>query len=235
MLPTSVEPHFFEAFSSYNQLKRVTAYCLRFAHNTRKKKKRGGHLIIEELNIAEMTIFKIIQEEHFHSEIIRLRKGKPLNKQSKIACLNASKDRLLRVSDRIQGLIMDYNTKHSWITTQNILLSRKHYATDFIIRHVHKEYKHAGINRILYGIRERFWPIDACNNVGCIIRGCITCFRVKPPEMQYRMSNLPALKITAARSFENIGVDYCGLFYVKKNDCNWNKGLDSDICLRLSR
>lgn len=82
-----------------------------------------------------------------------------------------------------------------------------------------KQYKHAGINGTLYGIiyRECFWPIDARNNIGRIIRGCITCFHAKPPEMQCRMSNLPTLRVTDARPFENVGVDYCGPFYVKEN------------------
>lgn len=129
---SSVEPHFFEAFSLYNQLKRVTTYCLRFTYNTRKNEKRGGHLTTEELNTAEITILKVIQEEQFYLEIICLRKGKPLNKPlSKIARLNASisKDGLFRVGGRIQGSILDYDAKHP------ILLSQRHHMTDLIIRH----------------------------------------------------------------------------------------------------
>lgn len=115
----------------HNQLKRVTTYCLQFTYNTRKND-NGGHLTTEELNTAEITILKVIQEEQFHLEIICLRKGKLLNKPlSKIARLNASisKDGLFRVGGRIQGSIVDYDAKHP------ILLPQRYHVTDLIIRH----------------------------------------------------------------------------------------------------
>lgn len=127
---TLVESHFFEAFSSYNQLKRVTTHCLRFTT-------RGRMISVEDISppknwTTEITILKVIQEEQFHLEIICLRKGKPLNKPlSKIARLNASisKDGLFRVGGRIQNSIVDYDAKHP------ILLPQRHHVTDLIIRH----------------------------------------------------------------------------------------------------
>ena len=40
--------------------------------------------------------------------------------------------------------------------------------------------------------------------------------RVQPPSSDYLMGQLPKDRVTAARPFSNVGVDYCGPFYIKE-------------------
>ncbi|XP_033229513.1 uncharacterized protein LOC117181054 [Belonocnema kinseyi] len=75
---------------------------------------------------------------------------------------------------------------------------------------------HARINATLYSVREIFWRIDGRNTTRHIIRQCVKCFRTKPRESEYIMGNLPQNRVSFFRPFVNIGVDYCGPFFIKE-------------------
>nr|XP_033323534.1 uncharacterized protein LOC117218909 [Megalopta genalis] len=50
-----------------------------------------------------------------------------------------------------------------------------------------------------------------------IIRKCLRCFEAKPTgPPDYLMGNLPRDRLVATRPFENTGVDYCGLLFMKE-------------------
>ena len=83
---------------------------------------------------------------------------------------------------------------------------------------------HAGTQATLYSIREFYWPIDGRNITRHVIRKCITYFRAKPRGVDYLMGNLPEHRLNSTRPFLNIGIDYCGPFYIKeKRHRNRNK------------
>ncbi|XP_076660083.1 uncharacterized protein LOC143363372 [Halictus rubicundus] len=48
------------------------------------------------------------------------------------------------------------------------------------------------------------------------IRNCVRCYRVQPPPTQYVMGDLPEARVTDSRPFANVGVDYCGPFFIKE-------------------
>ena len=75
---------------------------------------------------------------------------------------------------------------------------------------------HAGTNATLYGVRKAFWPIDGRNTTRHIIRQCVQCFRAKPREIDYIMGNPPQTRVSFSRPFVNVGVDYCGPFFIKE-------------------
>lgn len=97
-----------------------------------------------------------------------------------------------------------------------ILLPKQHPFTDLVIRDCHESNMHSGINATLYAMRTKYWPVDGRAEVRRILNGCMKCFRVKPKEPSYLMGNLPRVRVTASRPFENRGVDYCGTFFVKE-------------------
>ncbi|XP_033220907.1 uncharacterized protein LOC117175309 [Belonocnema kinseyi] len=102
-----------------------------------------------------------------------------------------------------------------------MVLPRSSHIPGLIILNEHLENKHAGIQTTLYAIRRRFWPLDGRSQVRKIIRKCIRCIRVNPSTAEYLMGNFPSIRITQARPFSNVGVDYCGPFYIKeKKICN---------------
>ena len=71
-------------FSSYNKLKRVIAYCMRF----KLRKVYQGSLQIGELENAEKIIIKLIQHSEFAEELSKLKQEKPVSKGSKLLTLN---------------------------------------------------------------------------------------------------------------------------------------------------
>ena len=111
---------------------------------------------------------------------------------------------------RLTNADLPYDQRHP------ILLPRKHHVTDLIIRDNHLALRHSGVQATLYSVRERYWPIDGRNTTRRIIYNCVKCCRLKPREINLQMGNLPADRLEYSRPFLNVGVDYCGPFYIKE-------------------
>lgn len=156
-------------YSSYNTLKRVVAYCMRFKF---LKKYRGSLLTIEELNNAEMVIVKLIQNVEFSREIQDLKKEKKVNSKSKLIALDPflDKNEILRVGGRLKNSNLQFSQKFP------MLLPRSHHVTNLLIDHYHQHYYHSGIQSTLYALRQKFWLLDGRNRVRKVIRQCIRCF-----------------------------------------------------------
>ena len=195
-------------YSSYNKLKRVIAHWMRFKF----QKQYQGLLKVEELDHAEKTIIKLVQNVEFNAEISRLKGGKDIHPKSKFLSLGPflDNDNILRVGGRLKESNLSYSQKHP------ILLPRSHYITSLIIEHYHKQNHHFGIQATLYALRRKFWLPDGRNQVRKIIRKCVRCFRINPAIPEYTMGNLPSVRSTPARPFSNVGVDYCGPFHIKE-------------------
>ncbi|GFY08355.1 integrase catalytic domain-containing protein [Trichonephila clavipes] len=71
VVDATFKAEFFQKFSSWNKLKRVVAYCLRFVKNCSLSacKRRKSFLTTAELSEAEKGIVKFIQRDHFSWEV----------------------------------------------------------------------------------------------------------------------------------------------------------------------
>jgi hypothetical protein len=91
----------FEKYSCVTKLVKVTAWCLRFIRNMsiNKNSKIQGSLSIPEVDEALRVLIKVAQKGDFEEEVKALRKGKELNKSSKILALDPFLDKngILRV------------------------------------------------------------------------------------------------------------------------------------------
>ena len=66
--------------------------------------------------------------------------------------------------------------------------------------------------------------IEGRNITQHVIRQCVTCFIVKSRGFEYLMGNLPEHRLQSNLPFLNVGVDYCGPFFIKeKRHRNRNK------------
>ncbi|XP_076660830.1 uncharacterized protein LOC143364282, partial [Halictus rubicundus] len=186
----------------------VIAYCLRFTNRNRCI----GPLSVEEIHLANERILTLIQQHSFSEEIHALKTGSELPSKSKLLCLSPFLDEkgILRVGGRLQNSKFSYQTKHP------ILLPKNNSVTNLIIHNAHIEHHHSGLTSTLYNVRQQYWPIDGKNTTRKILRNCVKCFRVNPPTTRYTMGNLPADRVTETRPFTNIGVDYCGPFFIKE-------------------
>ncbi|XP_033213946.1 uncharacterized protein LOC117171010 [Belonocnema kinseyi] len=135
-----------------------------------------------------------------------------LDSQSKLIPLNPFLDSqgILRVGGRLSHSSLPEEQRHP------ALLPPSHHITRLLIREEHLRLKHAGTQATLYSIRENYWRINGRNVIRQVIRQCIPCFRAKPRGADYLMGNLPLERVSFSGSFLNIGVDYCGAFYIKE-------------------
>ena len=200
-------------FSNLKKLTIVLANCLRFIYNSKTKKefRKTGRLSTDEYKNAFQKIIKTTQAEVFYKELHALSHKLPINSKSKLLNLNPFLESgLLKVGGRLTHAQLPESQKHP------VILPRNHPITRLIIREEHVNRMHAGINATLYGVRETFWPIDGRNTTRHIIRQCVRCFRAKPRETNYLMGDLPKNRVSFDRPFVNVGVDYCGPFFIKE-------------------
>ncbi|XP_043474385.1 uncharacterized protein LOC122506335 [Leptopilina heterotoma] len=198
-------------FSSLKKLIHVVAYCLRFRSRMRGPAEFPELLTTSEIQAAFTRLLFLAQREEFSDEVQSLKKGTNLSSRSKLLKLNPiMEDNLLKVGGRIKNAEISSKQQHP------ILLPKNHPLTDLITRDTHEKNLHPGISGTLYALRMSFWPIDGRLTVKKIINKCIKCFRIKPKESSYVMGDLPSVRVTASRPFENVGVDYCGPFFVKE-------------------
>lgn len=191
-------------YSSYNKLKRIVAYCMRF----KLQRQRSNSLSIEELNNAKMIIIKLIQNVEFAREISDLNHKGELHKKSKLLILKPflDKNNVLRVGGRTK------NSNKKFVEKHPILLPRSNHVTNLILKHFHEIDYHSGIQSTLYALRQKFWILNGRNQLRKMIRNYLRCFRVNPPNTEYIMADLPDVRLKEARPFSKVGIDYKKLF-----------------------
>ncbi|XP_071573524.1 uncharacterized protein [Temnothorax nylanderi] len=201
-------------------MKRVIAYCIRFASKCRSLETISEDLNTEDLKGAEMRIVKLVQLTAFESELRSLSQKCPLDKKSSILSLSPflDVDGILRVGGRLRHADLNFSQRHP------VLLPSNNHITELIIRETHIRLCHAGSQATLYAIRENYWLLNGKNRVKGVIRKCVICSRWRPSTPEYEMGNLPKIRLVSSRPFENVGVDFCGPFLIKeKKHRNRNK------------
>ena len=160
---------------------------------------------------ADTHLIKTVQSSAFAQEIHDTANGKALHAKSKLLSLNPFLDQtgIMRVGGRLKHADLSYDRRNP------ILLLKSNTPTRLHIENEHVSSGHADIPTTLYGLRRRYWLIDGRSQVRKIILQSVRCTRVQPPTPYYLMGQLPNDRVTAARPFSNVGVDYCDPFYIK--------------------
>lgn len=195
---------------SFDKLKRIIAYCFRFACKTNRESRS---LTLDELQRAEKAIIYVIQRESFPNEIKQLKKCDDSNKKM---CLLKNlypfldEHDLLRVGGRLKNSGMPYNAKHQ------LLLSHKHFITKLIIKNVHTNCLHGGLKHTESKLRKEFWVTNSHRAIKMVIHKCNTCFRANPRPMNQIMAHLPGARVNVVeKPFTNTALDYTGAINVK--------------------
>lgn len=205
---TTQDTSILERYSSLSKLRRIIAYCLRFKGTTEATR----HLTVQELDNAERVIVRMVQRSAFTRELHDLTHKGSTDNRSKLLPLNPfiDKDGVIRVGGRLKHSALPFSQRHP------IVMPKGNPVTRLLIDSEHKAQAHAGTLGTLYSLRRRYWVLDGRNEVRGIIRRCTTCLAVKPPSINYIMGDLPQARVTMTRPFLNVGVDYCGPFYIKE-------------------
>lgn len=202
-------------FSSFKKLIRVMSYCFRFISNLRLKIKglpiKVDSLSINELDHASQRILSFLQQECFVNEIKALSSDTPLDRKSRLLCLNPfiGEDRLLRVGGRLGNSELPYDNMHP------ILLPKHHHITKLIARDEHIKLLHCGPQQLLFSLRQRYWPLSGYNLAKQTVHQCSICFKANPKPLKQIMGSLPKSRFIGNYPFETTGVDYAGPFQLR--------------------
>jgi hypothetical protein len=173
-----------------------------------------NHLTVTDLEQAELSIIKMLQEQAF-PEIVGYLKAKfpnislreseddtPDSKAfrdfekntkallNKMGCPLRSLDPvlhegILRVGGRIGRSNLMFDAKHS------IILPSYHRVVTLKIHHYHKLEGHGGINHVLNTIRQKYWIIKGREQIKKTLNECRNYRRMKSPFLAQQMAMAP--------------------------------------------
>ncbi|XP_033231617.1 uncharacterized protein LOC117182625 [Belonocnema kinseyi] len=168
------------------ETKTPSTYCLRFIHNLKIKDK------------TDKRIGNISTEEYkiAFQKVIKITQAEAFPKELHLLSQKSpvnSKSSLRNLNPFLESGLLNFGGRltHADLPESQIhpiILPKNHPITKLLIREEREKLMHAGINATLYSVRE----------TECI------------------MGNLPQNRVSFSRPFVNVGVDYCGPFFIKE-------------------
>ncbi|XP_038121232.1 uncharacterized protein LOC6053509 [Culex quinquefasciatus] len=200
-------------FSNYRSLIRSVAYWSRLMKILRHEEgvDQRGLPTARELKEAEHTMIRLVQKEEFKAEWQALSNGESVGRNSPLRWFNPklADDNLIRVGGRLGHSQETDSTKHP------IVLPARHPLTKMLFEDYHERLLHAGPQLMLATVRLKYWPLGGRSVARQIVHNCQRCFRTKPIQIQQFMGELPSARVTVARPFSKVGVDYFGPVYIR--------------------
>ena len=204
-----------QRYSKFSTLVKKTAYLRRYPNNCRlklmKKPLNLDEITSDEISAAENYWLRYAQEECYSDELAKLRAGLSVKRDSQIVQLSPYLDAetgLIRMKGRIQHSALSEEEKHP------IILPHKSHIVRLLIEEVHRTQMHAGINQTLVTLRDKYWVTHARSMVRSIVKSCLVCRMHMPQRLTAPFAPLPADRITEAKPFEVIGIDFTGPVYL---------------------
>ena len=200
-----------QRFSSLIKAIRGVGLVLRFICRLKARRASGRSssdppaLSYVELFEAKVCLIKVVQFQVYSAECQALRKGKALDRHSRIASLCPFLDErgLLRVRSRFANTDLSLGDKCP------ILIPKGHLA-DILIRFQHELLKHAGVDTILTSLRCEYWIIGVRRAAKRVKRTCSACQRQDAAALNAPVASLPALRASKAPPFSVTGVNFFG-------------------------
>lgn len=76
---------------------------------------------------------------------------------------------------------------------------------------------HAVLKQVLSSLSQKYYIINSVREIKSVIHKCIACCRQKAETAKQLMGSLPKERVTPARVFEKVGMDYYGPFDIKQS------------------
>nr|XP_034824837.1 uncharacterized protein LOC117982583 [Maniola hyperantus] len=190
--------------SKWNVLIGATARVIYIAAKWRKMSKQ---LEVRDLQMAEKLWLERAQVDSFASEIQLLKRGEKIPRSSRLYKLDPEygSDRLLRLRGRINAAPVTQDQK------QPIILDGRHQLTRMLIQKEHEAAGHAGNERVVNDLRQRYWILQLRPSVRAVAHSCQQCRIRKAAPQVPTFGDLPAARLAPfSRPFQNVGVDYFG-------------------------
>ena len=118
---------------------------------------------------------------------------------------------ILHLGGRIKHADVPYDLKHP------VILPKKSYITELIIRHYHHRVEHQGRSITLNSLRSSgYWVIGGALVVGNFISKCVPCCKLCGSVSEQKMVDLPKDRLEPSAPFTYCAVDYFGPCLIKE-------------------
>ena len=150
-------------------------------------------MTVDEITNAELTLFKIVQNESFSG----------VNDE----CIKhftpfVDEHSVIRIKTKISMREDSFDFRYP------ILFPSDHYLVGLLIREKHITLNHAGPLIALNNLREKFWILKERQTIRAIIHKCVACKRHDSRQMNADVAPLPLNCIRDAVIFEVIVIDF---------------------------
>ena len=194
--------------------KRIVAWLLRFVKNYPNRVIKPSHplwLTAREIQCALTFVIRADQVHCFESELITIRKSKPVPSTSSIHHLTPILDEkgVLRVGGHLEFGPLPEDMKHPVILHWSSSLAR------LVILEAHEQALHGSVERTIHEIRRQYYILRIRSAVRRVIGKCVQCKRLRAEPDIPLMAPLPAIRLQSHRPpFAVTGIDYFGPFQV---------------------
>lgn len=196
----------FNRFSSYDRMIRVTTMMHRFINHCRPTKFESPPTLclnITEVDGATRSIIRESQRIHFCTLLREL--STSLRVSSKpLARLAPFVDDvgIIRVGGRLRHSTLSYDCKHP------ILIAKRSHFSLLICRRWHRLTCHSGPRVMISLILRQYWIVAIRSVAHDVLRHCPVCVRLTAKPPRPLMANHPAARVQQFRPFVRVGVDY---------------------------
>lgn len=200
-----------DSSSCWYTLKRRVAWLRRFVSMLRGSSCTTGALTLSELNEAELSIVRFLQQQSFGESLEKLRENKKLFRNDQLQKLDPFIDEIgiLRVGGRLHLSSLHIDTKHP------IILPNKNSHVEKLVISTHKAMGHMGRNTIASFLRRKFWIIGLNSTIRKIQFNCTTCRKFNANPQTQKMASLPQDRVLGDEPpFTRTGLDYFGPYEV---------------------
>ncbi|XP_024892982.1 uncharacterized protein LOC112468134 [Temnothorax curvispinosus] len=177
-------------------------------------KQQVSAIKIKDLERADQTILRKVQQEAFSEELTDLRRKRRLSRKSKLQSLDPFIDEegLIRVGGRLRHASVPANQKHP------IVLPAKHRVTSLIMQEEHSRLLHCPPEHLFNAVRQRYWPLIGRRETRKTVKGCLNCFRFRPTVPGIKMGDLSKQRVISFdRPFRSTGMDYAGPLQLRES------------------
>ena len=157
----STEDRFSFPCSKYSRNVRLIAWVLRFYKRCRKLSYSSGPLTVEEMNVAEKRIFRLIQNEAWS-------KNKACISGT---CLLKDEDGIQRVKTKL------LNREDTAGFKLPAIMPNKHFLVDQMIMEEILMSGHGGILLMMSKLREKVWIQQGRRACQRVLKSCLNCLR----------------------------------------------------------
>lgn len=98
-----------------------------------------------------------------------------------------------------------------------VILPKDSHISKLILRDIHNQVEHSGINHMVSWLQQKFWLPSANSCARKIIKSCVFCRWMQARIGEQKMADLPEHRVTPdLPPFSHVGIDYFGPLEVKK-------------------